>query len=239
MPSAAGLTTASHPFGILYIVGTPIGNLEDISLRALRILREVELIAAEDTRKTRKLLTHYQITCPLTSYHDHNKEAKAPYLIERLKKGQKVALVSEAGTPGLSDPGYYLIRFAVEEKIPLVPIPGPAALIAALSVSGLPTDRFVFEGFLPRKGGKRRKRLESLKEEKRTVILYESPHRLIRLLEEIQTVLGKNRPIVVAKELTKLHEEFCRGKVEEVLEKLKGKKVLGEQAVLIAGSSPL
>lgn len=222
----------------LYIVSTPIGNLEDITLRALRTLQEADLIAAEDTRKTRKLLTHYQISCPLTSYHDHNTEFRSAFLIERLKEGQNVVLVSEAGTPGISDPGYSLVRQALQEEIPVVPVPGPTALIAALSVSGLPLDRFAFEGFLPRKEGKRRKRLEKVRGEERTVILYESPHRLIRLLEEIQEVLGEDRPIVVAKEVTKLYEGFYRGNAGEILDRLRGEKVLGEYTVLIAGVSP-
>lgn len=226
-----------HP-GTLYVVSTPIGNLEDITLRALRTLQEADLIAAEDTRKTRKLLTHYQISSPLTSYHDHNTEFRSAFLIERLKEGQNVVLVSEAGTPGISDPGYSLVRQALQEEIPVVPVPGPTALIAALSVSGLPLDRFAFEGFLPRKEGKRRKRLERLRGEERTVILYESPHRLIRLLEEIRGVLGVDRPIVVAKEVTKLYEGFYRGNAGEILDRLRGEKVLGEYTVLIAGVSP-
>jgi len=214
------------------VVSTPIGNLEDITLRALRTLKEVDLIAAEDTRKTRKLLTHYQISRPLTSYHDHNKRRKAPDLIRRLLAGKDVALVSEAGTPGICDPGYHLVRLAIEQGIPVIPIPGPSALIAALSMSGLPTDRFVFEGFLPLRPGKRRRRLEGLRAEERTIILYEAPHRLLRLLEEILEVLG-DRHLVIVKELTKLFERSYRGRVSRLIEELKGEEIQGEYTVLV------
>ena len=167
------------PTGTLYIVATPIGNLEDITLRAIRVLKEVDLIAAEDTRHTRHLLDRYQIEKQLTSYHDHNKEEKGPVLVARLLEGRNIALVSDAGTPGVSDPGYFLINLAIDQKIPVVPIPGASAAIAALSVSGLPTDRFIFEGFLPAKRTGVLKTLEGLKQEKRTIIFYEAPHKIL------------------------------------------------------------
>jgi 16S rRNA (cytidine1402-2'-O)-methyltransferase len=218
--------------GTIYIVSTPIGNLEDITLRALRTLREVDLIAAEDTRKTRKLLSHYQISKPLTSYHDHNKMRKAPELINKLAAGMDLALVSGAGTPGISDPAYYLVQIAIKNDILITPIPGPTALIAALCISGLPTDKFVFEGFLPVKPGKRLKRLEGLKDEERTIILYEAPHRLLKLLAEIQTILGE-REVVIVKEVTKLYEKAYRGTASTILDKLRGEKIQGEFTLII------
>src|SRR5512145_725579 len=179
------------PIGVLYIVATPIGNLEDITLRAIRILKEADVIAAEDTRHTQKLLAKYDIHAPLlTSYHDHNKEEKAPVLVAKMLEGKNVALVTDAGTPGISDPGYFLINLAVDQKISVVPIPGATAAIAALSVSGLPTDSFVFEGFLPSKHTARLKRLEELKTEKRTLVFYEAPHRIIATIEDILNILG-------------------------------------------------
>ncbi len=223
--------------GTLYIVSTPIGNLEDITLRAIRILKEVTTIAAEDTRQTGKLLAHFQINTPMTSYHDFNKEGKTPVFIQRMQKGDSFALVSDAGTPSISDPGYYLIRTALSKDIPVCPIPGPVALIAALSVSGLPTDRFVFEGFLARKKGKRDKQLEALKDEPRTLIFYESPYRIISLLNAILTLLG-DREIVIARELTKLHEETIKGSVSQVLNDLKTKKFRGEASIVVEGYRP-
>ena len=220
--------------GTLYIISTPIGNLEDISFRAIRILKEVTLIAAEDTRHTKILLNHYEINTPLTSYHDFNKEDKTPVLISRLKEGESIALVSDAGTPTISDPGFYLIRQAIIEEIPISPIPGPTAVIAALSVAGLPTDRFIFEGFLPRKKGARTKRLIAFTEESRTLILYESPYRIIGLLEDIHAVLG-NRRIVLCRELTKKFEEIARGAVEDLLQNWKNKKILGEFTLVVEG----
>jgi 16S rRNA (cytidine1402-2'-O)-methyltransferase len=196
---------------ILYVVATPIGNLEDISQRALRVLREVKLIAAEDTRKTRRLLSHYDIKTPLTSYFEHNKVTKMDYIVNRLKE-EDIALVSEAGMPGISDPGYELIAAAGSENIKVVPVPGPSAVITALAVSGLPTDRFTFIGFLPNKAGPRRRTLESVKEEPGTVVVLEAPHRLNASLEEILHTLGDRR-IAVCRELTKLHEEVFRGTV--------------------------
>ncbi len=225
--------------GTLYIVSTPIGNLEDITLRAIRILKEVTTIAAEDTRQTGKLLAHYQIKTPMTSYHDFNKEEKTPVFIHRLQEGASFALVSDAGTPTLSDPGYYLIKTALSMGIPVSPLPGPAAAIAALSVSGLPTDRFIFEGFLARKKGKRDKQLEALKDDPRTLIFYESPYRIVSLLEAIHTLYGPERHIVIARELTKVFEEIIRGTVLEVLQGLKEKKFRGEATILVEGHQPL
>lgn len=220
--------------GRLYIVSTPIGNLEDITLRAIRVLKEAAIIAAEDTRHTQKLLNHYHIATHQTSYHDHNKEEKTEILISKIKDGKDVALVCDAGTPGISDPGYYLIKRAIEEAIQIVPVPGVSAVIAGLSVSGLPTDRFVFEGFLP-KGKARHKYLKTLEKEERTIILYESPHRLLKTLRDIHDVLG-NRRIVVGRELTKLHEEIARGKVQEVISVFESKKIKGEITIIIEGA---
>jgi len=221
--------------GTLYVVSTPIGNLEDITLRAVKTLKSVHLVAAEDTRRTVKLLNHFQISTSITSYHDHNKEAKAPMLARTLESGKDVALVSDAGTPGIADPGFYLVRMAIERGLPVVPIPGPSAPIASLSVSGLPTDRFAFEGFLPAKKGKRLARLRALRDEERTVIIYESPHRVRRLLEEVLAVMG-NRQAVLARELTKMHEEFLRGSVEEIIQRVDEKaSVRGEMTLLIGG----
>ncbi|MCZ6876059.1 MAG: 16S rRNA (cytidine(1402)-2'-O)-methyltransferase [bacterium] len=232
------MSTSSPEVGMLYIVATPIGNLEDITLRALRILAEVDKIAAEDTRRTRKLLTHHGISRPLLSYHEHNKRKQAPHLLALLQGGQHIALVTDAGTPGISDPGYYLLQLLIERDISVVPIPGPTAVIAALSIAGLPTDRFVFEGFLPPKGGKRRQRLEALRDEPRSIVIYESPYRLLRLLEEIATQLGAERRVVVTRELTKRFEEVRRGTVTELCNMLQGRTIRGECTVVIAGSLP-
>lgn len=221
--------------GTLYVVATPIGNLEDITLRALRILGEVDMIVAEDTRHTRKLLTHHGISRPLLSYHEHNKRKQAPHVLALLQEGQQIALVSDAGTPGISDPGYYLLQLLIEHDIAIVPIPGPTAVIAALSVAGLPTDRFVFEGFLPPKGGKRRRRLEALRDESRSIVIYESPYRLLRLLDEIATQLGADRRVVVTRELTKRFEEVKRGTASGLCDMLQGRTIRGECAVVIAG----
>ncbi|TAK02129.1 MAG: 16S rRNA (cytidine(1402)-2'-O)-methyltransferase [Candidatus Manganitrophaceae bacterium] len=221
--------------GTLYVVSTPIGNLEDITLRALRILKEVSIIAAEDTRHTQKLLSHFDIHTTLTSYHDFNKEEKTPVLLSKMAEGASIAIVSDAGTPTLSDPGFYLIREAIRAGLPVSPIPGPAAALAALSVSGLPPDRFVFEGFLPKKKGARARRLEQLKPDPRTLIFYESPFRIVGLLEEIKTILG-DRPVVVAREITKMFEEFIRGSVTEVLEKIGKKTVKGEITLVVGGN---
>ncbi len=224
------------PSGSLYIVATPIGNLEDITLRALRILGEVSLIAAEDTRHTQKLLTHFSIARPLTSYHDHNKEQKAEVLVARLKEGGDVALVSDAGTPGISDPGYYIINRAIEEGIRVVPIPGATAALSALSVSGLPTDSFVFEGFLPPKKGKRTSKLKALSDEPRTIILYEAPHRILETLGDMRDVLGDRR-IVLAREITKIHEEVLRGKINDIIDSLSNRSVKGEITLVVEGKT--
>ncbi len=222
--------------GTLFIVATPIGNLEDITLRALRILKEVPLIAAEDTRHTQKLLTHFGIHARLTSYHDHNKEEKAELLIGRLKGGESVALVSDAGTPGVSDPGYYLINRTVEEGVEVVPVPGASAALAALSVSGLATDSFTFEGFLPSRASQRRKKLESLAAERRTMIFYEAPHRIQKTLSDMLEVLGDRRA-VLARELTKLHEEVLRGGLRDIIENVRPRTLKGEITLLVEGAS--
>lgn len=222
--------------GTLYIVSTPIGNLEDITLRAIRVLKEVDLIAAEDTRHTRHLLDRFEITTPLTSYHDHNKEEKAPVLVARLLEGSSMALVSDAGTPGISDPGYFLINLAADQKIPVVPVPGATAAIAALSISGLPTDSFVFEGFLPSKHAARLKRLRNLTQEKRTIIFYEAPHKIVKTLEDMIEVFG-DRKAVVTRELTKIHEETIRGMFSDILNHLREGNVRGEFTIIVHGAS--
>ncbi len=219
--------------GTLYIVATPIGNLEDISFRAVRILGEADLIAAEDTRHSRKLLSHYGISRPLTSYFDHNKQFKGSYILDKLKEGLSVALIADAGTPCISDPGYQLTRDAAACGIPVVPVPGPSAVIAALSAAGLPTDRFAYEGFLPSRAGKRREKLLSLKGEERVLVFYESPRRLLAALADLEEVIG-NREVVVARELTKIHEEFIRGEASSVGELLKERQIKGEVVLLVA-----
>ncbi len=224
------------PTGILYIVSTPIGNLEDITLRAIRVLKEVGLIAAEDTRHTRNLLNKFEIDTPLTSYHDHNKEDKAPVLVAQILEGKSVALVSDAGTPGISDPGYFLINLAIDQKIPVVPIPGATAAIAALSISGLPTDSFVFEGFLPSKHGARLKRLQELSKEERTIIFYEAPHKILKAVEEMIEVFGERRA-VITRELTKIHEEAVRGTLSEILKHLQAGSIKGEFTIIMRGYS--
>jgi 16S rRNA (cytidine1402-2'-O)-methyltransferase len=222
--------------GTLYILATPIGNLEDMTFRAVRILREVDLIAAEDTRHTRKLLTHFGISKPLTSYFDHNKMLKGTVILDKLKNGLSVALVSDAGTPCISDPGYQLVRDAVAAGVTVVPIPGACAAVAALSVSGLPTDAFVFEGFLPNRSGKRREKLSLLKGEKRLLVFYEAPTRLVATLADIAEILG-DRDVVVAREITKIYEELLRGQVSEILETLSERQLKGEIVLLVAPSA--
>lgn len=219
--------------GTLYIVATPIGNLEDLTLRALRILREVDLIAAEDTRHSRKLLTHFGISKPLTSYFDHNKNIKGAQILAKLKDGLSVALISDAGTPCISDPGYQLVRDAVASGVRVVPVPGACAAMAALSASGLPTDSFAFEGFLPSRPGKRRERLAALKGETRVMVFHEAPTRLAASLDDVLVTLG-DREMVLARELTKVYEEFLRGKVSEVIRMIEGRAVKGEIVLLIA-----
>jgi 16S rRNA (cytidine1402-2'-O)-methyltransferase len=225
--------------GNLYIVATPIGNLEDITLRALRILKECDAIACEDTRQTRKLLDHFGISKPVLSYHDHNEAARAGGLVERVQAGQNVALVSDAGTPLISDPGYRVVREAIEAGVPVVPIPGVSATLAALSAAGLPTDSFRFGGFLPPKSSQRRKVFEDAKHETSTLIYYEAPHRILETLDDIEATLGV-RPVVVAREVTKLHEEFLRGSAAEIRAKLASRPaVKGEMTLLIGkGETP-
>jgi len=220
--------------GVLYPVGTPIGNLKDISLRALQILKEVNLIASEDTRHTRKLLSHYDIHTPLTSFYEQNQLKKTPYLIRCLKGGEDIALVSKAGIPGISDPGSHLIKEAVKEGIKIVPIPGPTALAVGLVASGLPTGSFVFEGFLGRKKAERVKKLSQLKDEKRTIFLYEAPHRIRKILPEIRVIMG-DRYIAIGRELTKKFEEIIRGKVSEVEAVFEKKLPRGEFTLVIEG----
>src|SRR5271169_5116424 len=219
----------------LYLVATPIGNLEDITLRALRVLKEVDLIACEDTRQTLKLLGHYGIQTRLVSYHEHNEMTKASELVVDLEGGAKIALVTDAGMPGISDPGFRLITLAIRHHVPVVPIPGASAFLAALVASGLPTDSFRFSGFLPAKAGQRRKLLESVKDAPRTQVFYEAPHRLLETLADVVEVLGSDRHVVVAREVTKIHEEFLRGRAKDVLDKLKSRgEVKGEITLLIA-----
>lgn len=223
--------------GTLYVVGTPIGNLEDMTFRAVRILQTVDIIAAEDTRHTGKLLQHFQIKTPqLVSYYEHNQHQRIPELLERLGRGAGVALVTDAGMPGISDPGYELVKACVEAGIKVIPIPGASAAITALSTAGLPTDRFVFEGFLPAKGQDRLSRLEALQIETRTLIFYEAPHRLKQTLQDLANVLGENRHLVLARELTKLYEEFWRGTIEKAIALYQQREPQGEFTLVIAGA---
>lgn len=220
--------------GKLYIVSTPIGNLKDITFRAIETLKEVDLIACEDTRHTKKLLSHYAIARPLTSYFEHNKIKKGEYLMRLLKEGRKIALVSDSGTPGISDPGFNIIRLAIENGMPVIAIPGPCAFISALVLSGMPTDSFLFQGFLSYKKAKRRKQLEFLKQEKKTIILYESPHRLLKTLGDILDILG-DRHIAITRELTKLFEEILRLKVSSAIQHFTANPPRGEFVLIIKG----
>ncbi|MDY6781149.1 MAG: 16S rRNA (cytidine(1402)-2'-O)-methyltransferase [Cyanobacteriota bacterium] len=224
--------------GILYVVSTPIGNLEDMTFRAVRILQEADAIAAEDTRRTGKLLQHFQITTPQISYHEHNSRARLAQLLQRLQQGETIALVSDAGVPGISDPGVELVRACIEHNIDVVPIPGANAAITALVASGCSSDRFVFEGFLPVKGKERRDRLHFLAQEARTLIIYEAPHRLQRTLADFATVFGEDRMVVLARELTKLHEEFWRGTLAEAMAQFQVRSPKGEFTLVIAGKEP-
>jgi len=218
----------------LYLVATPIGNLEDITLRALRVLKQVDRIACEDTRQTQKLLNHYNITTKTVSYHEHNEITRAAELVKDLQEGASVALVTDAGMPGISDPGFRLISLAIRHNVPVVPIPGASAFLAALVASGLPTDSFRFSGFLPAKRGERRAALEAIKNSPRTQVFYEAPHRVVDALADVVEVLGANRHVVIAREVTKLHEEFLRGLAGEVLEALRScDAVKGEITLLI------
>jgi 16S rRNA (cytidine1402-2'-O)-methyltransferase len=221
--------------GTLYVVGTPIGNLEDITFRAVRILQTVDIIAAEDTRHTGKLLQHFQVKTPQVSYHEHNRTSRIPELLEHLVNNKAIALVSDAGMPGISDPGYELVKACIEAGIPVVPIPGASAAITALSAAGLPTDRFVFEGFLPAKTQQRQEHLESLQTESRTLIFYESPHRLRDTLQDLAEVWGSDRQIVLARELTKLYEEFWRGTIAEAIAHYSQREPQGEYTLVVAG----
>ncbi|HET7007554.1 MAG TPA: 16S rRNA (cytidine(1402)-2'-O)-methyltransferase [Candidatus Binatia bacterium] len=222
--------------GILYIVPTPIGNLEDITLRALRVLKEVELIAAEDTRHTRNLLAHFGIKTALTSYHEHNERNKSRSLVERLKSGASIALVSDAGTPAISDPGYRIVVDAIEAGLQVIPLPGASALTTALSASGLPTDRFLFEGFLPAKPQERKVKLQALRSETATLVFYEAPHRLTDSLADMLKIFG-DREIAMARELTKVHEEFRRGKLSEIVGPLDDHEIKGELVIVVQGAT--
>ncbi len=224
--------------GTLYIVGTPIGNLEDITYRAVRILQSVDLIAAEDTRHTGRLLQHFQISAPQISYHDHNHSSRTPEILEHLASQKAIALVTDAGMPGISDPGYELVKACIDAGISVVPIPGVTAVTTAISACGLPSERFVFEGFLPAKGQERRNRLEAFQTESRTIVLYESPHRLQQTLKDLAEALGIERQIVLARELTKLHEEFWRGTLEDAIAHCQNREPQGEYTLVVAGTQP-
>ena len=231
----AAVTNSSRTLApALYLVATPIGNLEDITLRALRVLKEADLIACEDTRQTQKLLNHYSITTRTTSYHEHNEMTRAAELVVELEQGARIALVTDAGMPGISDPGFRLISLAIRHHLPVVPIPGASAFLAALVASGLPTDSFRFSGFLPAKVGQRRQVLESIRESPRTQVFYEAPHRVKEALDDIVEILGGERHVVIAREVTKIHEEFLRGHAGEVLGTLKARgDIKGEITLLI------
>ncbi len=220
--------------GTLYIISTPIGNLKDVTHRSLALLSDVDLIAAEDTRRTGILLKHYDIKTPLSSFNTYNQVKKSDRLIARLKGGHDLALVSDAGTPGVSDPLYYLVKVALDERVPVVSLPGPSAVLGALTVSGLPVNRFVFEGFLPRKKG-RKKIIEELAQEKRTIVLFESPHRIVKTLNELYQAMGE-RKAALARELTKIHEEVIRGTLGELAIKAEEKKLKGEITLVISGA---
>jgi len=223
--------------GCLYLVATPIGNLEDITLRAVRVLKLADQIACEDTRQTQKLLNHYGISSRTVSYHEHNELTRAPELVLDLEGGARVALVTDAGMPGISDPGFRLISLAIRHHIPVVPIPGASAFLAALVASGLPADSFRFSGFLPAKVGQRRQTLESVKASPRTQVFYEAPHRLKEAVEDVVEILGADRQLVIAREVTKIHEEFLRGRAGEVLEILKARGDIKGEITLLVGKA--
>ncbi len=222
--------------GTLYVVATPIGNLADMTVRAARVLGEVDLIACEDTRQTRKLLDHYGIHTPLISYHEHNEQSRSEDLLLKIQAGKNIALVSDAGTPLIADPGYRLVERARERGVAVSPIPGPSALLAALSASGLPTDSFLFQGFLPIKQGQRKKLLEELQPLQMTLVFYEAPHRILDALDDIEAILG-TRPVVVARELTKIHEEFLRGTAARIHDALAGRASVKGEIVVMIGKS--
>lgn len=223
--------------GVLYLCPTPIGNLDDITFRALNVLKEVDLIAAEDTRVTIKLLNHFEIKTPLTSYHEHNKISKGPKLINMLNEGKSIALVTDAGTPALSDPGEDLVQDAIKEEIKVVPLPGAAAAVCALVASGLSTRRFAFEGFLPSKQKEKKEFLTKIAKDERTLIFYEAPHRIAKTLKTLFDIFG-NRKIVIAREMTKVHEEFMRGTIEEIIEKFEASPPKGEMVLVVEGFTP-
>ena len=232
--ASAAPSETSPRAGTLFVVATPIGNLEDITLRALRVLREVAVIACEDTRRTRALLAHFDIHTPTVSYYEHNRLTRGPQILRQLREGKSVALVTDAGTPGISDPGFLLVREARAGGLPVVPVPGPAAVVAALSAAGVPADRFVFDGFPPVKPGRRRTRLRALRELETTLVLYESPHRILATLAAIGEVFGE-REIVVARELTKQFEEIVRAAPAAHRARLEAAGVRGEFTVVIPG----
>ncbi len=221
--------------GTLYVCGTPIGNLQDITIRALDVFRNVDLIAAEDTRRTRKLLAHYEIPTKIISYHEHNEFSRTPQLIEMIKEGKSVALVTDAGMPGISDPGAYLVDSALSNALKVVSIPGPSAVIAALSVSGFSADQFTFAGFIPRKGKKRDEVLEHIADDARVSVIYESPYRLLKTLSDLVSVVGGTRKAVVTRELTKLHEEVIKGTLEELSQEFSQRTVKGEITIVVGG----
>jgi 16S rRNA (cytidine1402-2'-O)-methyltransferase len=231
-PESKRMSQQKKP-GTLYVVATPIGNLEDITYRAVRVLKEADLIACEDTRHTAKLLHHYGIDKPTVSYHEHNEAARAEELVAKLEQGLNVAQVSDAGMPGISDPGYRVIKLAIEHGVPVVPIPGASAVVAALAASGLPTDSFQFLGFLPARSGERRTLLESVRDAQQTTVVYEAPHRIAETMKDIVELLGAERPVVLARELTKVHEEFIRGAAGDVLRRVQEHELKGEMTLLI------
>jgi 16S rRNA (cytidine1402-2'-O)-methyltransferase len=220
----------------LYLVGTPIGNLGDMTMRGIQVLQDVDTIAAEDTRHTGKLLHHFQIKTPQISYHQHNEQQRIPELISQLESGKSIALVTDAGMPGISDPGYLIVSACVAAGIRVIPIPGVTAVITAVSASGLPSDRFAFEGFLPAKGQERKNRLEAVSGDARTLVFYESPHRLCQTLADFSTTFGADRQIVIGRELTKLHEEFWRGNIGEAIEHYTQIDPQGEYVLVLAGA---
>ncbi len=221
----------------LYVVSTPIGNMGDITQRAIDVLAGVDMVACEDTRRTGLLLKRSGVSTRMISYHEHNKLKRTPELLEMMRQGKRVALVSDAGTPGVSDPGFYLIRAAVERSVRVIPVPGASALLAALVVSGLPCDRFAFEGFLPKRAGRRRKRLQELAEEPRTMVFFEPARRIRRFLGELSELWGEERMVVIGRELTKMHEDVIRGRLGEVLERLQERELKGETVVVVEGAS--
>ena len=231
------MSDGKSPGPALYLVGTPIGNLEDITLRALRILKEVDVIACEDTRQTQKLLNHFAILTRTTSYHEHNEAAKSAELVKQMQEGASVALVTDAGMPGISDPGYRLITLAIQNQLPVVPVPGACAFLSALVASGLPTDSFRFSGFLPAKSGERQAALEAIKNSPRTQVFYEAPHRIVEALTDITEILGTARHVVVAREVTKLHEEFLRGPASEILQTLQAREAVKGEITLLIGKA--